>query len=82
MAGRQPGPNSSSGLEAVHVDGCFSEHRAELPCRAEADTLSHAIDTATKRRKSYVVCKLCVTADDEHGHAVNKLYLLSPEQPT
>jgi hypothetical protein len=47
--------------------------------RAETDELSHAIDAATKRLKSYAVCKLGVTAYDEHGHALNKLNLLSPE---
>lgn len=47
--------------------------------RAEADKLSHAIDAATKQLKSYAVCKLGVTAYDEHGHPLNKLNVLSPE---
>ena len=47
--------------------------------RAELDKLSHEIDVATKQLKSYAVCKLGVAAYDEHGHALNKLDLLSPE---
>jgi hypothetical protein len=47
--------------------------------RAEIDKLGHAIDAATKQLKSYAVCKLGVTAYDEHGHPLNKLDLLSPE---
>jgi hypothetical protein len=41
--------------------------------RAEAEKLSHAIDAATEQLKSYAVCKLGVTAYDEHGRAINKL---------
>jgi hypothetical protein len=47
--------------------------------RAEIDKIGHAIDAATKQLKSYAVCKLAVTAYDEHGHPMNKLHLLSPE---
>ena len=46
---------------------------------AEADQLGHAIDAATKQLKSYAVCKLGVTAYDEHGHPLNKLNVLSAE---
>jgi hypothetical protein len=46
---------------------------------AEIDKIGHAIDAATKQLKSYAVCKLGVTAYDEHGHPMNKLHLLSPE---
>lgn len=47
--------------------------------RAEADELSHAIDTATTQLKRYAVCRLGVTAYDEHGSPLNKLDLLAPE---
>jgi hypothetical protein len=47
--------------------------------RAELDGLSHAFDAATKQLKSYAVCKLGVTAYDEHGHPLDKLNVLPPE---
>jgi hypothetical protein len=47
--------------------------------RAEVEKLGLTIDAATKQLKSYAVCKLGVTAYDEHGHPLNKLDLLSPE---
>jgi membrane protein YdbS with pleckstrin-like domain len=47
--------------------------------RAEADKLSHEIDTATEGLKSYAVCRLGVAAHDEHGHPLNKLDVLLPE---
>jgi hypothetical protein len=47
--------------------------------RDEADKLSHAIDAATERLKSYAVGKLGVPAYDEDGHPLNKFNLLSPE---
>jgi biopolymer transport protein ExbB/TolQ len=43
------------------------------------EKLGLAIDAATKQLKSYAVCKLGVTAYDEHGHPLNKLNVLSPE---
>lgn len=46
---------------------------------AEVEKLGLAIDAATKQLKSYAVCKLGVTAYDEHGHPLNKLNVLSPE---
>jgi hypothetical protein len=45
----------------------------------EAGNVGHAINAATKRLKSYAVCKLGVTAYDEHGHPLNKLNVLSPK---
>jgi len=47
--------------------------------RAEAEMLSHEIDAATERLKSYAVCRLGVAAYDEHGQPLRKLDLLSPE---
>jgi hypothetical protein len=47
--------------------------------RAEIAKIGHAIDAATKQLKWYAVCRLGLTARDEHGHPVNKLDLLSPE---
>jgi hypothetical protein len=46
---------------------------------AEASKVGHAIDVATKQLKSYAICKLGITAYDEHGHPLNKLNVLSPE---
>jgi hypothetical protein len=46
---------------------------------AEVEKLGLTIDAATKQLKLYAVCKLGVTAYDEHGHPLNKLDLLSPE---
>jgi hypothetical protein len=48
---------------------------------AEAGKVGHAIDAATKQLKWYALCKLGVTAHDEHGHPLNKLDVLSREQP-
>jgi hypothetical protein len=53
--------------------------RIRLVEPAELDNLSHAIDAATSRLKSYAVCRLGVTAYDEHGHPLDKLNVLSPE---
>jgi hypothetical protein len=47
--------------------------------RAEIDKVGHAIDAATKQLKLYAVCRLGVTAYDEHARPLNKLDLLSPE---
>ena len=47
--------------------------------RTEAADVSHAINSATKQLKSYAICKLGVTAYDEHGHPLDKLNVLSPE---
>jgi hypothetical protein len=41
--------------------------------------LSHAIDAATKQLMTYAVCKLGVTAYDEHGRPLDKLNILSSE---
>jgi hypothetical protein len=46
---------------------------------SELAELSHAIDGATKQLMAYAVCKLGVTAYDEHGHPLDKLNILSPE---
>ncbi|MDT5255710.1 MAG: hypothetical protein QOD10_790 [Mycobacterium sp.] len=46
---------------------------------AEAANVSQAINAATKQLKSYAICKLGITAYDEHGHPLNKLNVLSPE---
>jgi hypothetical protein len=47
--------------------------------RADLAELSHTINAATKQLMAYAVCKLGVTAYDEHGHPLNKLDILSPE---
>jgi hypothetical protein len=47
--------------------------------RAEADALSHAIDSATTQLRSYAVCKLGVAAYDERGQLLNKLNVLPSE---
>lgn len=46
---------------------------------AEAVKVGHTIDAAVKELKSYAICKLGVTAYDQHGHPLNKLNVLSPE---
>ena len=51
----------------------------QLVDRAAADMIVHEIDAATKQLESYAICKLGVTAYDEHGHPLNKLNVLSPE---
>ena len=45
----------------------------------ELAEISHAIDAATKQLMAYGVCKLGVTAYDEHGHPLDKLNILSSE---
>jgi hypothetical protein len=45
----------------------------------ELAELSHTIDAATKQLMAYAVCKLGVTAYDEHGRPLDKLNILSPE---
>jgi hypothetical protein len=57
----------------------INQSPSPLVDRAELDKLSHEIDVATEKLKSYAVCKLGVAAYDEHGHPLNKLDLLSPE---
>jgi hypothetical protein len=59
--------------------GAANPSTIHLVERAEVDTISHAIDTATEQLKSYAVSKLGVAAHDEHGHPLNKLNVLSPE---
>jgi hypothetical protein len=46
---------------------------------SELAELSSAIDAATKQLMAYAVCKLGVTAYDEHGHPLDKLNILSSE---
>jgi hypothetical protein len=60
-------------------NGAANPSTIHLVERADLDTLSHAIDDATKQLKSYAVCRLGVAAYDEHGHLLNKLNVLSPE---
>ncbi|MCV7049593.1 hypothetical protein H7H82_03060 [Mycobacterium heidelbergense] len=47
--------------------------------RAEVDKLGHVIDAATTQLKSYAVCKLGVTAYDDHGRPLDKLNIFSSE---
>jgi hypothetical protein len=60
-------------------NGAANPSTIHLVERADIDVIGHAIDAATKQLKLYAVCKLGVTAYDEHGHPLNKLDLLSPE---
>lgn len=65
---RRLAENAAANPSTIHlVDG------------AQAVKLSHEIDSATQKLKSYAVGKLGVTAYDEHGHPLNKLNVLSPE---
>jgi hypothetical protein len=48
----------------------------------EAGKVGQAIDTVTNQLKFYALCKLGVAAYDEHGHPLNKLNILPPEQPS
>jgi hypothetical protein len=66
-------------IRKLVVSAAANPSETHLVERAEADALSHAIDAATKQLKSYAVCKLGVTAYDEHGHLLNKLDVLPPE---
>jgi hypothetical protein len=59
--------------------GAANPSEIHLVDHAEVEKIGRTIDAATKQLKSYAVCKLGVTAHDEHGHPLNKLDLLSPE---
>lgn len=59
--------------------GAANPSEIHLVDRGEIDKIGYAIDAATKQLKSYAVCKLGVTAYDEHGHPLDKLDLLSPK---
>jgi hypothetical protein len=48
---------------------------------AEVENLSRTIDAAAERLRTYAILKLGVTAQDAHGHTVNKLNLLPPGKP-
>jgi hypothetical protein len=62
------------------VEAAAADPSASHPVdTTEAGKVGHAIEAATKQLKSYAVCKLGVTAYDEHGHPLNKLDVLSPE---
>jgi hypothetical protein len=47
--------------------------------RAGLEKLSNKIDMATTQLKSYAICKLGVTAYDEHGRPIDKLNILSSD---
>jgi hypothetical protein len=63
-------------IRKVVENAAANPSATDLVERAEAHRLGVAIDTATKQLKSYAVCKLGVTAYDEHGRPVNKLDIL------
>jgi hypothetical protein len=66
-------------IRRLAEDAAASQSTTRLVDRAETNKLSHEIDTATEKLKSYAVCKLGVTAHDEYGHPLNKLDVLSPD---
>ena len=66
-------------IRKVVEDAAANPSATDLVERAEAQKLGLAVDAATKQLKSYAVCKLGVTAYDEHGHPLNKLDILSQE---
>jgi hypothetical protein len=66
-------------IRKLAEDTAASSSRIDLVGRAEGNTLSHEIETATEKLKSYAVCKLGVAAYDEGGRPLNKLDILSPE---
>jgi hypothetical protein len=52
---------------------------SQLVERAEAQKLGHAVEAATDQLRLYAVCKLGVSAYDEHGQLLDKLKVLSPK---
>ena len=64
-------------IRKVVEDAAADASATDLVERTEAQKLGLAIDAATKQLKSYAVCKLGVTAYDEHGKPLNKIDILS-----
>jgi hypothetical protein len=70
-------------LESVDRQAIQQNASATRPVdTTEAGKVGQATDTATKQLKFYALRKLGVTAYDEHGHPLNKLNILPPEQPS